>query len=94
MTHVGRVYNLHELLVEDCSTDHQRPKLESFDDSLTLVARTLRYVDHEVIDNPADAVETGEVVLVAGKNTLSLYNTATVTASIESTNASRTIPRI
>lgn len=42
MTHVGRVYNLHELLVEDCSTDHQRPKLESFDDSLTLVARTLR----------------------------------------------------
>ncbi|WQD12504.1 MAG: CorA family divalent cation transporter [Lawsonella clevelandensis] len=68
MVHVGRVYDLHELLVEDCSTDHQRPKLEAFDDCLTLVARTLRYVDHEVIDNPADAVETGEVVLVAGKN--------------------------
>ena len=68
MGHVGRVYNLHELLVEDCSTDHQRPKLEAFGDCLTLVARTLRYVDHEVIDNPADAVETGEVILIAGDN--------------------------
>lgn len=68
MSHVGRVYNLHELLVEDCSTDHQRPKLERFDDSLALVLRTLRYVDHDEVDNPAGSVETGEIILVAGPN--------------------------
>lgn len=68
MSHVGRVYNLHELLVEDCSTDHQRPKLERFDDSLALVLRTLRYVDHDEVDNPAGSVETGEIIVVAGPN--------------------------
>jgi magnesium transporter len=57
---VARLYNLHELAVEDAITAHQRPKVERYADSLFMVLKTLWYVDAN------DAVETGEISLFTG----------------------------
>jgi len=57
---VAKVYDLHDLAVEDAITAHQRPKVERYDDSLFIVLKTLWYVDEE------DAVETGEISLFVG----------------------------
>jgi magnesium transporter len=59
---VARVFDLHQLAVEDALKAHQRPKLERYDDGLFLVLKTLWYVDEE------DAVETGEINLFMGRN--------------------------
>jgi magnesium transporter len=57
---VAKLYNLHELAVEDAVSAHQRPKVERYADSLFIVLKTLWYVDEE------DAVETGEISLFVG----------------------------
>jgi magnesium transporter len=57
---VAAVFGLHPLAVEDAVSAHQRPKLESYGDSLFLTLKTLWYVDEE------DAVETGEINMFVG----------------------------
>ena len=57
---VAAAFALHPLAVEDALKAHQRPKLESYDDSLFLVLKTLWYVDED------DAVETGEINMFVG----------------------------
>jgi magnesium transporter len=57
---VAQAFALHPLAVEDALKAHQRPKLESYDDSLFLVLKTLWYVDED------DAVETGEINMFVG----------------------------
>jgi magnesium transporter len=57
---VRREFDLHELAVEDAIKAHQRPKLESYDDSLLLVLKPARYVDSE------EAVELGEILIFLG----------------------------
>ena len=42
---LARDFELHELAVEDAVKAHQRPKLESYADTLFLVLRPARYVD-------------------------------------------------
>jgi len=59
---VGEHFHLHPLAVEDAVHAHQRAKLDIFGDSLFLVLKTARYVDHE------ELVEIGEVVVFAGTN--------------------------
>ncbi len=54
---VGRHFELHPLAVEDAIHAHQRAKLETFGDSLFMVMKTARYVDHE------ELVEIGEVTV-------------------------------
>ncbi|MGM7699097.1 magnesium/cobalt transporter CorA [Microbacterium sp. A84] len=51
---------LHDLLVEDALSGHQRPKLERYGDVLFLVLRPARYLDAE------EEVEFGEVHIVVG----------------------------
>ena len=46
---VRREFDLHELAVEDAIKAHQRPKLESYDDSVLLVLKPARYVDTEEV---------------------------------------------
>jgi magnesium transporter len=57
---VRREFELHELAVEDAITAHQRPKLETYDDSLFVVLKTARYVPE------TEAVELGEIQLFVG----------------------------
>ena len=57
---VRRESDLHELAVEDAIKAHQRPKLESYDDSVLLVLKPARYVDSE------EVVELGEILIFLG----------------------------
>ncbi len=57
---VRRESDLHELAVEDAIKAHQRPKLESYDDSVLLVLKPARYVDSE------EVVELGEILTFLG----------------------------
>jgi magnesium transporter len=43
MQEVARLFDLHELAVEDAAVAHQRPKVEAYDDFYFLVFRTARY---------------------------------------------------
>jgi magnesium transporter len=57
---VAAAFGLHHLAVEDAFKAHQRPKVETYDDHLFLILKTLWYVDED------DAVETGEISLFVG----------------------------
>jgi magnesium transporter len=57
---VRREFNLHELAVEDAIHAHQRPKLEVYGDSLFVVLKPARYIDHE------EVVELGEILVFVG----------------------------
>ena len=55
-----RRFDLHELAVEDAIKAHQRPKLEIFGSTISMVLRTARYLDAE------EEVEFGEIFLFVG----------------------------
>jgi len=59
---VGEHFQLHPLAVEDAVHSHQRAKLETFGESLFLVLKTARYVDHD------ELVDIGEVLIFVGSN--------------------------
>jgi magnesium transporter len=59
---VAKLYELHPLAVEDAVHAHQRPKLEKYDESLFMVLKTLRYVDHD------EVFELGEVMVFLGSD--------------------------
>jgi magnesium transporter len=44
---IGRIFNLHPLLLEDIMNTDQRPKMESYDDYLFVVLKTLFYNEME-----------------------------------------------
>jgi magnesium transporter len=50
-------FGLHPLAVEDAINAHQRPKLEVYDETLLLVLKPVRYIDHD------EVVEIGEIAL-------------------------------
>jgi magnesium transporter len=54
---VKREFGLHPLAVEDAVNAHQRPKLEVYDETLLVVLKPVRYIDHDEI------VEIGEIAL-------------------------------
>jgi magnesium transporter len=54
---VSREFGLHPLAVEDAIHAHQRPKVEVYDDTLLVVLKPVRYIDHD------EAVEIGEIAL-------------------------------
>ncbi|MBV9592349.1 MAG: magnesium/cobalt transporter CorA [Actinobacteria bacterium] len=59
-------FNLHPLAVEDAVVAHQRPKLETYDDMLFAVVKTIH---HDLEGHGATAVvESGEVMLFVGPN--------------------------
>ena len=57
---VQREFSLHPLAVEDALVAHQRPKLESYGDTLFLVLKTATY------DDAAEAVVIGETMIFVG----------------------------
>ncbi|WP_333716938.1 magnesium and cobalt transport protein CorA [Gordonia sp. (in: high G+C Gram-positive bacteria)] len=66
MQDVGELFGLHELAIEDAIHAHQRPKLEVYDDIQFLILRTVKYVEHESIDQASEVVETGEIMIFTG----------------------------
>jgi magnesium transporter len=62
LTEVAQAFSLHELAVEDAGREHQRPKLEQYDDSFFLVLKTARYDEQE------ERVHFGEIDLFLGRN--------------------------
>ena len=63
---VAATYGLHPLAVEDAVEAHQRPKLDSYEDSLFLVLKTARYVEHDRLTAVSQVVSTGEVMVFVG----------------------------
>jgi magnesium transporter len=59
-------YCLHPLAVEDAIYAHQRPKLDSYDDSLFMVLKTAQYVEHATLTATSEVVNTGEVMIFLG----------------------------
>ncbi|MER7763210.1 magnesium and cobalt transport protein CorA [Streptomyces sp. NPDC097619] len=57
---VSSEFGLHPLAVEDALTAHQRPKLEAYDDALTVVLKPVFY------DEATDSVSTGELMVFLG----------------------------
>jgi magnesium transporter len=60
LARLAKMFDLHDLAVEDALTRRQRPKVESYDQHLFLVIKTLWYVDER------DEVETGQVSMFLG----------------------------
>jgi magnesium transporter len=65
---VATVYGLHPLAVEDAVEAHQRPKLDNYDDSLFMVLKTARYVEHDDLTATSEVVNTGEVMVFLGSH--------------------------
>ncbi|UQA97775.1 magnesium and cobalt transport protein CorA [Streptomyces halobius] len=63
---IVELFGLHPLAVEDAVHAHQRPKLERYDDSLFTVFKTVRYVDHDLLTDTSEVVETGEIMVFTG----------------------------
>ncbi|SDY70026.1 magnesium transporter [Modestobacter sp. DSM 44400] len=59
-------YGLHPLAVEDAVYAHQRPKLDSYGDSIFMVLKTARYVEHDQLTSTSEVVSTGEVMVFLG----------------------------
>jgi magnesium transporter len=65
---VAETFGLHELAVEDAVVAHQRPKLDRYEDSLFMVLKTVRYVEHESPTTANEIVESGEIMAFLGKD--------------------------
>jgi magnesium transporter len=64
---VAERFGLHPLAVEDVIHAHQRPKLESYEETLFVVVKTVHY-DDTLPGGTAEVVETGEVMVFLSHN--------------------------
>jgi magnesium transporter len=60
--HVAREFQLHPLAVEDAITAHQRPKIETYGETLFMVLKTARYVD------PTEVITLGDIMVFVGED--------------------------
>ncbi|MFC4125514.1 magnesium and cobalt transport protein CorA [Nocardia rhizosphaerae] len=65
MTEIAEIFGLHPLAVEDAVQGRQRPKLERYDNTLFLVMRTVKYLEHD-IHAISEIVETGDIMVFTG----------------------------
>lgn len=65
---VADTFGLHELAVEDAVQAHQRPKLDRYEETLFMVLKTVRYIEHESPTTANEIVETGEIMAFIGKD--------------------------
>jgi magnesium transporter len=59
---VAREFELHPLAVEDAILAHQRPKIETYGETLFVVLKTARYVD------PTEVITLGDIMLFVGQD--------------------------
>ncbi|GGL83992.1 magnesium transporter CorA [Streptomyces fumigatiscleroticus] len=65
---IAELFDLHPLAVEDAIEAHQRPKLERYDETLFAVFKTVCYVEHEELTATSEVVDTGEIMVFAGRD--------------------------
>jgi len=65
---VAEAFSLHPLAVEDAVHAHQRPKLERYGDSIFVVFKTARYIEHPTVTATSDVVSTGEIMVFLGQH--------------------------
>jgi magnesium transporter len=65
MTFLAELFGLHELAVEDAVQAYQRPKMDTYDNSLFLVLKTVAYVEHTA-GNASQIVQDGEIMIFLG----------------------------
>lgn len=68
MADFARQFDLHPLAIEDAVEGHTRSKLEVFDDTMFMVVSTVAYVEHEQIEDGAEIVTTGQIMVFVGTN--------------------------
>lgn len=66
MSKVAEAFGIHELIVEDAVTAHQRPKVERYDDQLFFVVHSVKYTDDEEVVDTRQIISTGEVQMLVG----------------------------
>lgn len=66
MAGIAERFGIHELIVEDAVTAHQRPKVERYDNQLFVVIRSVRFTDDEQVSNTRDVIATGEIQMILG----------------------------
>lgn len=59
MTEIGSVFGIHRLALEDIVNANQRPKVETYDENLFIVARMVEWTDH---------LETDQLSMFLGEN--------------------------
>jgi magnesium transporter len=59
---VAREFELHPLAVEDAIHAHQRPKIETYGETMFIVLKTARYVD------PTEVIKLGDIMLFVGRD--------------------------
>ena len=59
---VAREFALHPLAVEDAIHAHQRPKIETYGETIFIVLKTARYVD------PTEVITLGDIMLFVGEH--------------------------
>lgn len=64
---IAQHFGLHPLAVEDAVVAHQRPKLDTYEDMLFAVVKTVHYDDTQP-HGATEVVETGEVMVFLGAN--------------------------
>ncbi len=57
-----RAFGIHPLAIEDAQVTHERPKVDVFGDTLTLVLRPARY------DHATETVELGQITIMCSPN--------------------------
>jgi magnesium transporter len=62
LNQLAKLFNLHELAVEDAHVAHQRPKIEDYDEAFFIVLKTAHY--HE----DREEVHFGEIHIFAGRH--------------------------
>ncbi|HEX2130575.1 MAG TPA: magnesium and cobalt transport protein CorA [Actinophytocola sp.] len=65
---IAETFGLHELAVEDAVHAHQRPKLDRYEETLFMVLKTVRYIEHQSPTTANEIVETGEIMAFLGRN--------------------------
>ncbi|HZK32623.1 MAG TPA: magnesium and cobalt transport protein CorA [Corynebacterium sp.] len=67
MLGIAGEFGIHELIVEDAVSAHQRPKVERYDDQIFFVVRSVEYHDDETVSDAREIIETlGEVQMLIG----------------------------
>ncbi len=68
LAHVGEVFELHELPLEDAAKGYQRPKIERYGTMTFAALRTVRYIEHSELTEDSEIVETGHVMLFVARD--------------------------
>jgi len=69
LTELAERFDLHPLAVEDAlHAEHQRPKLDRYEDTLFAVLKTVRYLHSDARGGDVEVVESGEISVFLGRD--------------------------